>query len=74
MSDMDQLLETFEHLPINEKWRLVNQMLRSLEKEQAAPTEQSDWHQFLRETYGAFRDTPIQRWEQGEYEQREPLE
>ena len=74
MSNIDQLLETFEHLPINEKWRLVNQMLRALEREQSASSEQTDWHQFLRETYGAFRDAPIQRWEQGEYEEREPLE
>jgi len=41
---------------------------------QAEVTPRSDWHQFLHETYGSLRDTPIQRWDQGEYEAREPLE
>ena len=29
---------------------------------------------YFDETYGSLRDTPIQRWDQGEYEEREPLE
>lgn len=70
---LDKLLQEVERLPVTEKWRLVKHVLRSLEQGQsAAPV--SDWHQFLRETYGSLRDTPIQRWDQGEYEQREPLE
>lgn len=32
-----------------------------------------DWHRFLRETSGSLRETPIQRWDQGDYEDREPL-
>jgi hypothetical protein len=51
---------------------LVNQLLRSLEQE--TEPVRSDWHEFLRETYGSLRDTPIQRWDQGEYEEREPIE
>lgn len=28
-------------------------------------------HEFLGETYSSLRDTPIQSWDQGEYEERE---
>jgi hypothetical protein len=74
MLTISELLEEVERLPVDEKWRVVRHVLRSLEKEQSAPTEQLDWHQFLRKTYGSLRDTPIQRWDQGDYEEREPLE
>jgi hypothetical protein len=71
MSTLDDLLREVEHLPTAEKWQLVNHVLRSLEHEQQTV---QDWHQFLRETYGSLRDTPIEQSEQGEYEDREPLE
>lgn len=76
MLTVDELLHEAEQLPAAEKWRLVRQLLRSLEleAEQQAQSPASDWHTFLRETYGSLRDTPIQRWDQGEYEEREPLE
>ena len=74
MMKLDELINEAEHLPAAEKWRLVKQLLRSLEAEQQAKAVSSDWHEFLRETYGSLRDTPIQRWDQGEYEEREPLE
>lgn len=70
---LDELLDEVERLPVTEKWRLVKHVLRSLEQDQSA-SPLSDWHQFLRETYGSLRDTPIQRWDQGDYEEREPLE
>ena len=48
----------------------------SAEPENLQPIDASDtdWHQFLRETYGSLRDTPIQRWNQGDYEERESLD
>jgi hypothetical protein len=75
MMKVDELLYEAEQLSAAEKWRLVKYVLHSLETEQQtnAPV-MTDWHTFLRETYGSLQDTPIQRWEQGEYEEREPLE
>lgn len=72
MMNLDTLIHEAEQLPTAEKWRLVKQLLRSLEQEQPkAP--QSDWHEFLRKTYGSLHDTPIQRWDQGEYEERDSI-
>ena len=74
MNKIDELLQEVEGLPTAEKWRFVKQLLRSLEEEQAAQPPKTDWHQFLRETYGSLRDTPIEREPQGDYEEREPFE
>ncbi|MCK6580413.1 MAG: hypothetical protein L6Q98_20150 [Anaerolineae bacterium] len=74
MVTLDELLRQAEHLPAVEKWKLVKHVLRSLEEEQIVQPATSDWHEFLRSTYGSLKDTPIQRWDQGEYEEREPLE
>lgn len=74
MMPFNELLREVERLPAAERWQLVKQVLRSLEREQGAPPIVSDWHQFLRETYGSLRDTPIQRWPQGEHEDRESFE
>lgn len=74
MLTMQDLLEEVERLPAAEKWQLVKHVLRSLEHEQTATPAPLEWHEFLRVTYGSLRDTPIQRWDQGEYEEREPLE
>lgn len=68
---IEELLEEVDRLPSDQKWQLVKHMLDTLEHEQAAPTSTADYHQFLRETYGSLRDTPIERWDQGEYEERE---
>lgn len=67
-----ELLNRVDELPTSEKWQLVNHVMQSLQQE-TQPTR-PDWHTFLRETFGSLRDTPIQRWEQGEYEEREPIE
>lgn len=72
MSTFNTLLNEIERLPAPERWRLVKIVLHSLEREQAA-SPATDWDQFLRETYGSLRETPIQRWPQGDYDDREPL-
>lgn len=74
MPTIHQLLEEVDRLPAADKWQLVKHVLDSLEHEKTAPTSTVDYHQFLRETYGVLGDTPIERWDQGEYEKREPLE
>jgi hypothetical protein len=71
---IDELIHAVEQLPAAEKWRLVKHVLQSLEQEQTTSPTASDWHQFLQETYGSLRESPIRRWDQGYYEERERLE
>ncbi len=73
MLTVHELLEEVDRLPAADKWHLVKHVLDTLEQEQTAPTSTADYHQSLRETYSVLRDTPIERWEQGDYEKREPL-
>jgi hypothetical protein len=35
--------------------------------------KQSEWHNFIQETYGCLADAPIEREEQGKYEVREAI-
>ena len=74
MIKIDKLIHQVEQLPVADRWRLVKQLLRSLEDEQTIDPIATDWHDFLRETYGSLSDTPIERWDQGDYEERESLE
>jgi len=67
-----ELIEEVDRLPVADKWQLVRHVLDTLEQEHIAPSSAADYHQFLRETYGVLRDTPIERYEQGEYEERDP--
>jgi hypothetical protein len=74
MINADEIMHQAEQLPTAEKWRLVKRLLMSLESSASSPQTRTDWHTFLRETYGSLRDTPIERADQGDYEEREPLE
>jgi hypothetical protein len=67
------LLHEIERLPQPEKWQLVKIVLQSLEQGQTTVSAQTDWLQFLHETYGSLRNTPIERWPQGDCDYREPL-
>lgn len=72
--NVDELIHEIEQLTLPDKWRLLKKVLDSLEDIQIEKAKRSDWHDFLRETYGSSSDTPIQRWEHDEYEEREPSE
>jgi hypothetical protein len=72
MLTIQELIEVVDQLPATDKWQLVKHVLDTLEQEQTA-TVAPDYHEFLRETYGSLRDTPIERWEQGNYDERESL-
>jgi hypothetical protein len=37
------------------------------------PMTQAEWHAFIDRTAGSITDPAFRRWEQGEYEEREPL-
>lgn len=73
MLSIHKLIEEVDHLTAAEKLQLVKHMLEALEQEKTTSPLASDYQEFLRETYGVLRDTPIERWEQGGYEEREPL-
>lgn len=73
MLSMQTLVDEIDRLPPADKWRLVKYVLETLEQEQVPPLSRDDYHQRLRETYGVLRDTPIERGDQGDYEEREPL-
>ena len=69
------VVQLADQLPTAEKARLIEHLSAALRRElESAPRPQEDWHEFLRSTYGSLRDTPLQRLDQGEYEEREPLE
>ena len=38
-----------------------------------APMSQEEWRAFITRTAGSITDPLFRRWEQGEYEEREPL-
>ena len=70
---LQNLLDEVERLPTAEKWQLVRHLLDDLEAEKKAVSREG-WANFVNRMYGALADDPIQRYEQGEYEEREPLE
>lgn len=74
MTNIPELFDEVERLPVTTRWELVKHLLRSLEQAQSAEPPTSDWHQFLSETYGSLKDTPLERAPQGDYEERELLE
>ena len=59
MMKLDDLIHEAERLPAAEKWQLVKRLLLSLETEQQAQPARSDWHEFLRKTYGILADDPM---------------
>lgn len=71
---IQELFDEVERLPLATKWELLHHLLHSMEQTQNVASPQTDWHQFLRETYGSLSATPLERWSQGDYEERELLE
>jgi len=69
--ELDQVVAQAMSLSSLDKVRLMGKLAASLEHELA---QKSDWHTFLRETYGILADDPIERPAQGDYEEREPFE
>lgn len=68
---LDSVLSQAQQLSVQDRLQLMQQLAASLQLELAP---KSDWHSFLQQTYGSLADDPIERWDQGEYEEREPIE
>lgn len=71
---MNDILHEVEQLPTAQKWVVFKHLVALLETETKAEPPEEDYQVFLRRTYGSLRDDPIQRWPQGEYEERDPIE
>lgn len=69
-----EVAQMADQLPPAEKARLIEHLSAALRQELEGASKPEDWQTFLRSTYGSLRDTPIERGEQGLYEQREPVE
>lgn len=52
---------------------LVHRMILSLDRSAGGPAGAGDWDAFVAATYGSLADAPIERGEQGDYEDRNPL-
>jgi len=66
MLTIDELLRQVERLPHTDKWVFFKRMVVLLEQETQEDQQPIDYQEFLRQTYGSLRDTPIQRYDQGE--------
>ena len=74
MLTVDELLQEVERLPSAEQWMLFRRMTALLERNAQKSKSPEDYHEFLRQTYGSISDPTFIRHDQGEYEEREPLE
>jgi uncharacterized membrane protein YccC len=69
------VVELADQLPLAEKARLIEHLSASMRHDlEVEAFRRMDWHEFIDRTAGSLADTPLQRGEQGEYEEREPLE
>ncbi len=75
MLSYEEILSEIRRLSREEKLALLEEMIHSLRSEiaTAAPHEQAQsWPPgFFEQTYGIFRDDPLQRLPQGDYETRD---
>ncbi|MDZ4768181.1 MAG: hypothetical protein SGJ24_03565 [Chloroflexota bacterium] len=69
------IAELADQLPLVEKARLIEHLSAALRQDlEVEAYKRMNWHEFIDRTAGILAETPIQRWEQGQNEVREPLE
>jgi hypothetical protein len=70
-----EIVEMADQLTMAEKAQLIEHLSASLRQNlEVEAFKRMAWHEFIDRTAGSLSETPIQRWEQGDYEEREPLE
>jgi hypothetical protein len=75
MMAYQNVVELADHLSMAEKVRLIEHLSAALRQDlEIEAFRRMEWHEFIDLTAGSLALTPIQRWEQGDYEEREPLE
>ncbi len=76
-ASFDEIASQVDRLSMQDKLRLMERLTVTIRHEieaggsAAAP---SDWNKSLQSTYGILADDPIQRWPQGDYEERDAIE
>jgi hypothetical protein len=75
MTLYDTTVELANQLSIYDKVRLMEHLSELLRQDMETEAyKRMPWHEFIERTAGSLADDPVQRWPQGEYEEREPLE
>lgn len=72
MMNLHDLFNEIDQRPTSEKWQIVRRLLGTLEQDSSVKAD--NWNQALLDTYGILADDPIERGDQGEYEERDPFE
>ena len=72
-----ELLKTeIDNVP-EENFGVLYKIIKALEepagKKESTFQSQAEWRAFIAATYGSTSDAPLERGEQGSYEEREPL-
>ena len=66
---LETVISQAHQLSPSDKLRLMAWLTQSLQAV-VAQTSDEDWHQFIQRTYGSLADDPIQRWPEGDFEDR----
>ena len=75
MSDYQAIVDQADQLPLLEKIRLIEHLSAALKQDlEEEAFKRMPWHDFVERTAGILSDAPIQRWPEGDFEDREPLE
>ena len=69
---VDELFHEIEKLTLAEKWAFFKRLVVLLEAD-VTSTDKATYHDFLKQTYGSLKETPLKRYPQGAYEERESL-
>lgn len=71
----EQIIALADQLPRTDKARLIAYLAETLYQEQDAEGPRGiAWSDFIDQMAGSLTLTPIQRWDEGDAEVREPLE
>ena len=75
MTLYDNTVHLVHQLSAYDKVRLMEHLSELLKQDMEAEAyKRMPWHEFIERTAGSLADDPIERWPQGEYEERESLE
>jgi hypothetical protein len=76
-SNFDEIVSQVDRLSMQDKLRLMERLTATIRHDIEVGekiADFSDWHKSLQATYGILADDPIQRWPQGDYEERDAIE
>jgi len=75
MTLYDDTLLLISRLSTYDKVRLMEHISEALKQElEDDYYQRMPWNEFVERTAGSLADDPVQRWSQGSYEERDPIE